>query len=170
MWLLKAVGVHDQHGKLAGTHYSGKKKLSKTDFTFALERGKSYTIGRDKGCDIPFNSKRLRTLEGTLEVGDWSLTDASCSTHVIGQADLKPDTKPSVKYKVEPKKGKKEYPPYNCLLITNEEELGTTNLDEYEKMTIEGGGASGGTQGRPGAFLSDHIGQGVYYDDGAWFT
>jgi hypothetical protein len=48
--------------------------------------------------------------------------------------------------------------------------LGTTNLDEYDKMTIEGGGASGGTQGRLGAFLSDHIGQGVYYDDDAWFT
>jgi hypothetical protein len=88
----------------------------------------------------------------------------------MGQADLQPDTKPSVKYKVEPKKGKKEYPPYTCLLITNEDELGTTNLDEYEKMTMEGVGASGGTQGRLGAFLSDHTGQGVYYDDDAWFT
>ena len=37
-------------------------------------------------------------------------------------------------------------------------------------MTIEGGEASGGTQGRQGAFLSDHVGQGVYYDDDAWFT
>jgi len=109
-------------------------------------------------------------LEGTLEVGDWSLTDVSLQVQNFGQANPQPDTKPLVKYKVEPKKGKKEYPPYNCLLITNEEELGTTNLDEYEKMTIEGGGASGGTQGRLGAFLSDHIGQGVYYDDDAWFT
>ena len=105
-----------------------------------------------------------------MEVGDWSLTDVSVSMHIIGQADPQPDTKPSVKYKIEPKKGKKEYPPYTCLLITNEDELGTTNLDEYDKMTIEGGEASGGTQGRQGAFLSDHIGQGVYYDDDAWFT
>jgi len=64
-----------------------KVEAKEVDFTFALERGKSYTIGRDKGCDIPFKSKRLRTLEGTLEVGDWSLTDVSFSVPAIGQAD-----------------------------------------------------------------------------------
>jgi hypothetical protein len=74
-----------------------------------------------------------------------------------------------VKYKVEPKKGKNEYPPYNCLLVNNEEDLGTTNIDEYEKMTMEGSSTSG-TQGATGAFLSDNIGQGVYYADDAWFT
>jgi hypothetical protein len=57
-------------------------KLIFPDFTFALERGRSYTIGRDKGCDIQFNSKRLRTHEGVLEVGDWSLTDVSCLAQI----------------------------------------------------------------------------------------
>lgn len=74
-----------------------------------------------------------------------------------------------MKYKIEPKKGKKEYPPYTCLLINDEADLGTINLDEYEKMTIEGA-AVGGTQGKQGAFLSDSNGQGVYYADDAWFT
>jgi hypothetical protein len=87
MWLLKAVGVHDQHGKLSRP-LSCKDEAKWTDFTFALERGKSYTIGRDKGCDIPFKSKRLRTMEGTLEVGDWSLTDVSFSLRGVGQADI----------------------------------------------------------------------------------
>ena len=55
----------------------GCHKADEIDFTFALERGRSYTIGRDKASDIQFNSKRLRTLEGTFEIGDWSLTDVS---------------------------------------------------------------------------------------------
>jgi pSer/pThr/pTyr-binding forkhead associated (FHA) protein len=78
MWLLKAVGVHDQHGEIHPTRVGSQAENA--DFTFALERGRSYTIGRDKGCDIQFNSKRLRTHEGKLEIGDWSLAEVS-STH-----------------------------------------------------------------------------------------
>ena len=74
--------------------------------------------------------------------------------------------KPPVKYRIEPKKGKKETPPYNCLLLTNEDEIGTTNLDGYEKLPMEGGVPTGAS----GVFLSDDIGQGVYYADDAWFT
>lgn len=71
-----------------------------------------------------------------------------------------------MKYKIEPKKGKKEVPSYNCLFLNDQEDVGSTNLDEYERMIMEGG-AVVGTQG---AFLSDSNGQGVYYADDAWFT
>lgn len=52
-------------------------KLTTQDFTFALEGGRTYTIGRDKSCNIQFTSKRLRIHEGTLEVGEWTTTDVS---------------------------------------------------------------------------------------------
>jgi hypothetical protein len=75
MWLLKAVGAHDQHGKLIQARKIAKADLP--EYTFALERNKTYKIGREKDCDIPFNSRRLRGHEGILEIGDWSLTEVS---------------------------------------------------------------------------------------------
>lgn len=65
-----------------------------------------------------------------------------------------------MKYKVEPKKGKKEFPPYNCILVHDEADLGSTNLEDYGKALSEA----------QGVYLNDNIGQGVYYADDAWFT
>jgi hypothetical protein len=66
-----------------------------------------------------------------------------------------------VKYRTEAKKGKtKEFPPYNCILLNNEDDLGSTNVEDYEKIGMQD----------QGVMLSDNIGQGVYYADDAWFS
>lgn len=137
------------------------------DFTFALERGRTYTIGRDKSCNIQFTSKRIRLHEGSLEVGEWTTTDVSWSFRtrlVIGSIaeTIQPTTKPFVKYRPEAKKGNKEFSPYKTTLLSEEADVGSTNLEDYEIVTLD--------NGSQGAFLSDHDGQGIHFEGDAWFT
>ena len=46
------------------------KKLT-PGFTFALEQNKTYSVGRDKGCDIRFDSRYIKPVQGHVAVGDW---------------------------------------------------------------------------------------------------
>jgi hypothetical protein len=57
------------------TAYYFVYKANLTDFTFVLEKSKSYKIGRDQASEICFQVRTVRQKEGTLEVGDWSPTD-----------------------------------------------------------------------------------------------
>jgi pSer/pThr/pTyr-binding forkhead associated (FHA) protein len=49
----------------------------RSEFTFALEQKRTYTVGRDKTADIRFESRYVRLQEGTLVVGDWDPTQVS---------------------------------------------------------------------------------------------
>lgn len=57
---------------------SGEKLISA--FTFALEQRKVYTVGRDKGCDIRFEGKTVKPLQGAITVGDWDPTNVRLTT------------------------------------------------------------------------------------------
>jgi len=48
-------------------------------FTFALEQRKTYTVGRDKACDIRFESRYVKPIQGRLTVGDWDPNNVSGS-------------------------------------------------------------------------------------------
>ena len=47
-------------------------------FTFALERGKTYTVGRDRSCDIRFESKYVKPKQGSVIVEDWDPSKVDC--------------------------------------------------------------------------------------------
>lgn len=65
-------------------------RLTAPEFTFALEQDRSYTIGRDKDADIPIDSRRLKTKEGTLQVGHWKPDEVSSACCV--ELTAAPDT------------------------------------------------------------------------------
>lgn len=79
MWLLTAIGpIHGQDGALAPFFSDGNEsKLICPDFTFVLEQKKTYSIGRDKTCDIRFEDRTRRPQEGSIEVLDWDPTNVS---------------------------------------------------------------------------------------------
>lgn len=75
MWLVTAVGaVHGQNSASAWYGIVGTE-LSFAEFTFALEQKKSYTVGRDRNCDIRYESRHVRPREGSIVVGDWDPTN-----------------------------------------------------------------------------------------------
>jgi hypothetical protein len=45
-------------------------------------------------------------------------------------------------------------------LINNEDDIGSTSIDDYEKIGMQD----------QGIMLSDNVGQGIYYADDAWFS
>jgi hypothetical protein len=94
MWLITAIGsVHGQqrkpppHLRQSRTIYpvhrnsrcpaAGEAAADRSEFTFALEQKRTYTVGREKDADIRFESRYVRPKEGTLVVGDWDPTQVS---------------------------------------------------------------------------------------------
>jgi hypothetical protein len=93
MWLITAIGsVHgqqrEQQPELRPSYTTHPVQNSRcpddpvtaadrSEFTFALEQKRTYTVGRDKNADIRFESRYVRPIEGSLVVGDWDPTQVS---------------------------------------------------------------------------------------------
>ncbi|EIW73239.1 hypothetical protein TREMEDRAFT_59407 [Tremella mesenterica DSM 1558] len=129
MWLIKAVGA------IHGQSY----------FTFALEQKKTYKVGRDKDCDIRFESKKVRPIEGTIEAKSWDLAHAQ-----------KP---PELKWYSSPKKSG-GFGKFKILLPMDEESVGSRDREDY---------GEGQESDQPGCYLHDHMGTGIELSDDAWF-
>ncbi|KAL7420219.1 hypothetical protein Q5752_005186 [Cryptotrichosporon argae] len=126
MWLLTAVGpVNDQR-----------------HFAFALERKRTYTVGRAEISAIRFKDSHVRLSEGVLEVEDWNPNDPK---HV-----------PTLKWKPEPRK---KAAPLKILHPSHDGAIGSTDKADYDVDEVES---------TPGLYL-DAAGQGVELAANCWF-
>ncbi|WVQ94224.1 hypothetical protein IAU59_001302 [Kwoniella sp. CBS 9459] len=119
MWLLTAIGP--VHGQIK--------------FTFALEQKREYSVGREDGCDIKFESKQVRPKEGTVVVDDWNPTQ--------------PRTPPTLRWRLEPKKNG-SYGSIKTLGLIDMDDIGSTDRKEYEVNEVKdshGCYFEGGVQG-----------------------
>nr|XP_018266236.1 uncharacterized protein I303_00211 [Kwoniella dejecticola CBS 10117]OBR88394.1 hypothetical protein I303_00211 [Kwoniella dejecticola CBS 10117] len=130
MWLIAAIGpVHGQNR-----------------FTFALQQGKEYAVGRDDASDIKFESRQVRPKEGTLVVGDW---DA-----------LQPNKPPSLRWRVEPKKSG-AYGVIRTLGVIDSSDHGSVEREDYEMAEVENS---------QGCFLEKESVHGIELSEGMWFN
>lgn len=136
------------------------------DFTFPLEQKKTYTLGRDKSCDIRFESRKVRPVEGTIEVKDWDPTKVGRAAvyHIAAPlciADRRQgQTPPQLRWHSAPKKSG-GYGTYKVLLPVEEDLAGSRDREDYE--------ATGHSE-QPGCHLHDHVGMGIEITDDAWFS
>lgn len=88
MWLLTAVGsVHGQSSELFLDRDQVELVLtSMKEFTYALEQKKTYSVGRDRSCDIRFEGKYIRPRVGTITVGDWDPINVSYISYCCATA------------------------------------------------------------------------------------
>ncbi|WWC67234.1 uncharacterized protein I206_101141 [Kwoniella pini CBS 10737] len=130
MWLVTAIGpVHGQNR-----------------FSFVLQQGKDYSVGRDDSSEIKFESKQVRPKEGTLVVGDWNA--------------LQPNKAPVLKWKNEPKKSG-AYGVIRTLTPTDTADVGSFDREDYVVDEIADS---------QGCFLEKESVCGIKISEGLWFT
>ncbi|OCF42159.1 hypothetical protein I317_04010 [Kwoniella heveanensis CBS 569] len=129
MWLLTAIGP--VHGQIR--------------FTFALEQKREYSVGRDDGCDIRFESRQIRPKEGTVVVDDWNPTQ--------------PHTPPTLRWRLEPKKNG-SYGSIKTLGLIDMDDAGSTERSEYEVNEVKDS---------HGCYFEGMV-QGVELAEDMWFT
>nr|XP_019048266.1 hypothetical protein I302_02034 [Kwoniella bestiolae CBS 10118]OCF27196.1 hypothetical protein I302_02034 [Kwoniella bestiolae CBS 10118] len=129
MWLITAIGpVHGQN-----------------KFTFALQQGSEYIVGRDESCDIRYESKHVRPREGTLVVDHWDPTQ--------------PTKPPSLKWRLEPKKSG-AYGTIKTLGLIDLSDIGSIEREDYEITEIKD---------KQGCYLEEGV-NGIELVEGMWFV
>ncbi|WRT63291.1 uncharacterized protein IL334_000196 [Kwoniella shivajii] len=130
MWLVTAVGpVHGQ-----------------SKFTFVLQQGREYSIGRDDSSDIRYESRHVRPKEGTLVVEHWDPAE--------------PNKPPSLRWRLEPKKSG-SFGSIKTLCLIDLSDLGSTEREDYDETEIKDS---------QGCFLEKEGVHGIGLGDGMWFN
>ncbi|WWC85414.1 uncharacterized protein L201_000277 [Kwoniella dendrophila CBS 6074] len=130
MWLITAIGpVHGQ-----------------SKFTFVLQQGKEYSVGRDESSDIRFESRQVRPKEGSLIVGDWD--------------PFQPNTPPTLKWRLEPKKSG-SFGPIKTLGVIDLSDYASTDRSDYEVTEVKDS---------QGCYLEKEGVHGIEVSEGMWFN